>query len=129
MIAKYAESGNTELSAIPEGRRTCRIAKGETADDLRDGGENRIPFRKPPSLNILRFDLDECAQVTVIEFVGCSRFARQGCCCQHDRERKTKCESALSCCNPCPALIYRTAMVPVLVSNLNQLHSAYWYEF
>jgi len=37
MIAKYAESGNTELSAIPEGRRTCRTAKGETADDLRDG--------------------------------------------------------------------------------------------
>ena len=36
MIAKYAESGNTELSAIPEGRRTCPTAKGKTADDLRD---------------------------------------------------------------------------------------------
>jgi hypothetical protein len=64
--------------------------------------QNRIPYRKPPGSNILRFDLDESALITAIEFVVCSRFARQGCCCQHDRERKTKCESALSRRSPCP---------------------------
>jgi excisionase family DNA binding protein len=31
--------------------------------------QNRIPYRKPPGSNILRFDLDESVLVTVIELV------------------------------------------------------------
>ena len=31
--------------------------------------QNRIPYRKPPGSNILRFDLDERALVTAIELV------------------------------------------------------------
>jgi hypothetical protein len=50
MIAKYAESGNTEISTIPEGRRTCRTAKGETADDLRDGGAESHSLSKAARL-------------------------------------------------------------------------------
>ena len=37
MVAKYAESGNTELATVPEGRRSCRTAEGKTTHDLRDG--------------------------------------------------------------------------------------------
>ena len=64
-----------QLSRVPDSPRLLKVTELAAFLKLKPRtiyemvAQNRIPYRKPPGSNILRFDLDESVLVTVIELV------------------------------------------------------------